>query len=156
MPEVELAVDGRALFDQQPLHLLALRTGLVRHQLHAEDGLRRSSSASLERLHHLHAAALAAATGMNLRLHHDHRIARVKQAPWRPQSASSSVIRHLAAGNRHAVLPQNLFSLILVNFHRLSSETARARSVADAHNRPQSETRTMVRLSSSPHQSPTT
>ena len=35
--EIELAVDGSGLFDEQALHLLALRAGLVRDELHAED-----------------------------------------------------------------------------------------------------------------------
>ena len=38
--EIQLAVDGRAGLDQQPLHLLPCGAGLVRDQLHAEDGLR--------------------------------------------------------------------------------------------------------------------
>ncbi len=37
--EIELAVDGRAGFDQQALDLLSRRAGLVRDELHAEDGL---------------------------------------------------------------------------------------------------------------------
>ncbi len=35
--EIELAIDGRSLFNQQPLHLLPLRAGLVRDQRHAEN-----------------------------------------------------------------------------------------------------------------------
>ena len=38
--EIKLAINRRSLFDQQPLHLLPLRSRLVRHQLHAENLLR--------------------------------------------------------------------------------------------------------------------
>ena len=44
--EIELAIDGRGLFDQQPLHLLALRAGLVRHQLMPRMFLACSSASS--------------------------------------------------------------------------------------------------------------
>ena len=72
--QVELAVNRRGLFDKQTLHLLPLRPGLVRHQLHAQDGLG-IALGILARFGHLHAAALAAASGMNLRLHHNARSA---------------------------------------------------------------------------------
>ena len=42
--EVELAINGGSCLDQQALHLLALGPGLVRDQLHAEDGLGRGVS----------------------------------------------------------------------------------------------------------------
>ncbi len=68
--EIKLAVDGRGLLDQQPLHLLALRAGLVRHQLHAENVLG-VQLGLLAGAGHFHAAALAAASGVNLRLDDD-------------------------------------------------------------------------------------
>ena len=65
--DVELLADVRAFLDQQPPHLLAFGAGLVRLQLHAED---RGSRAAhfVERVRELHAAALAAAAGVDLRL----------------------------------------------------------------------------------------
>ena len=65
--EVELAFDGRRLFNQQPLHLLALGSGLVSDQRHPEDVLG-VQLRILARPGDFHAAALAAASGMNLRL----------------------------------------------------------------------------------------
>src|SRR6202044_471901 len=35
--EVKLTIDGRGLFNEQPLHLLALRAGLVGHERHAKN-----------------------------------------------------------------------------------------------------------------------
>src|SRR6202012_4051161 len=68
--EVELTVDRRGLFDEQPLHLLALRASLVRDQLHAENLLRVLLGFG-EVLRYLDTAALAAAAGVDLRLDDD-------------------------------------------------------------------------------------
>jgi hypothetical protein len=43
--QIQLALDGQRLFDQQALHDAAFRTGLVRHQRHAQH-LARDSAAS--------------------------------------------------------------------------------------------------------------
>ena len=67
--QVQLALDGQRLFDQQPLHDAAFRAGLVRHQLHAEH-VARDLGGLRGILGDLHAAALAAAAGVDLRLHH--------------------------------------------------------------------------------------
>ena len=68
--EVELARDGQRLFDQQALDLLALRAGLVRDQLHAQH-LVGELGGLFGRLGHLHAAALAASAGVDLRFDYD-------------------------------------------------------------------------------------
>jgi len=58
---------------------------------------------------------------------------------------------YLAARNRHTILAQNLFCLVLVNFHRCLLNFARAKSVAEQNEDPQCVTRTIVRLSQSFH-----
>ena len=68
------------------------------------------------RLRHLHAAALAAAAGVNLRLHHHARCAFGKQLA-RHFGGFFQRVRHLALGHGNAVLRQDFFCLILVNFH---------------------------------------
>ena len=65
--EVEFAGDGKSLFDQQAAHLLALGTGLVGHQLHAEN-FSGQFSGFVVALGQFHAAALATASGVDLRL----------------------------------------------------------------------------------------
>ena len=68
--EIQLARDRQPLLDEQPRHLPPFGTGLVRHERHAVDLMR-------ERVGlgwiggQLDAAALAAAAGVNLRLHDD-------------------------------------------------------------------------------------
>ncbi len=76
--EIQLARDGQRLFDQQPLHLLAFGPGLVRDQRHAEH-LARQLGGFFRRLGDLHAAALAAPAGVDLRLDHDSGCAFVEQ-----------------------------------------------------------------------------
>ena len=115
MPEVQLAVDGRGLFDQQPLHLLALRAGLVGHQRHAENVLGVQLGV-LAGAGHFHAAALAAASGVNLRLDHDAGSALGKQFAGHRRGFFQRV-GHFAPGHGNAVLCQDFFCLILVNFH---------------------------------------
>ena len=113
--EIELAVDGRRLFHQQPLHLLPLRAGLVRHQLHAENvfGVLLGIFAGPG---DLYAAAFAAASGVNLRLHHYAARAFGKQLA-RHVVRLFQRVGHFALGHGNAVLRQDLFCLILVNFH---------------------------------------
>ena len=67
--EIQLALDGQRLFDQQALHDAAFRTGLVRDQFHAQH-LARDLRGFRRVLRDFHAAALAASAGMDLRLHH--------------------------------------------------------------------------------------
>jgi hypothetical protein len=85
----------------------------TREQLHAEDGLGAGLD-GLEPLGHLHAAALAASTRMDLRLHHGHGAAQ-------PLEDVDGLLRrdgHLALRHGDAVLRQDGLGLILVNLHR--------------------------------------
>ncbi len=72
--EIELLLDGGAFLDVEPVDLLALRAGLVRDQRRAEDA-RRFLLHVVDRLDDLDAAGLAAAAGVDLRLHHPDRAA---------------------------------------------------------------------------------
>ena len=65
---------------------------------------------------HLHAAALAAATCMNLRFHH-HAIGALGEKFARHFGGFFRRIRHFALGHGNAILRQDFFCLILVNFH---------------------------------------
>ncbi len=113
--QIKLAIDGRGLLDQQPLHLLPLRAGLVRHQLHAQNvlGVQFGVFAVAR---HLHAAALAAPSGVNLRLDHDARSALGKQLAGHVE-ASSSVLATSPLGTATPYLRQDFFCLILVDLH---------------------------------------
>ena len=103
--EVELVLDREALLDEQALDLLALGAGLVRDELHAEDLLGASASASSRGLGDLDAAALAAAAGVDLRLDDDDLGCRSPSAPWgSPRSPPRAVIAGMPIGHRHAVL----------------------------------------------------
>ncbi len=113
--EIKLAIDSRGLFNQQPLHLLPLRAGLVRHQLHAEDVLRVQFGV-FAGSRYLHAAAFAAASGVNLRLHHHAARAFGKQFARHGRRFFQRV-GHFAPGHGHAILRQDFLCLILVNFH---------------------------------------
>ncbi len=113
--EIELAVNGRGLFNQQALHLLPLRAGLVRHQLHAQNVLRVQFGV-FAGPGHLHAAALAAASSVNLCLDHHTACTLSKQLAGHCRGLFQRVC-HFAFGHGNAVLGQNLFCLILVNFH---------------------------------------
>ena len=68
--QVKFLLDGQCLFDQQAAHDAALRTGLMRHQLHAQH-FGGEFAGFVHRLGDLYAAALAAATGVDLRFDHD-------------------------------------------------------------------------------------
>ena len=113
--EIKLAVDGRGFFNQQPLHLLALRAGLVGDELHAEDvlGVQFGVFAGFG---DFDAAALAAASGMNLRLDDDAGRALGKQLAGHVVGFFQRV-GHFAPGHGNAVLRQDFLCLILVNFH---------------------------------------
>ena len=113
--EIELAVDGRGLFDQQALHLLALRPGLVRDELHAENvlGVQFGVFAGPR---HLDAAALAAASGVNLRLD-DHALRALGKQLAGHRRGLFQRVGHFAPGHGNAVLRQDFLCLILVDFH---------------------------------------
>jgi hypothetical protein len=109
---IEFLLDVGAFFDQQAAHFLAFRAGLVGDQLHAED-LVRVLAHLLERLGHLHAAALAATACMNLRLDDPDRTAEGLGGLHRfVNTQARDATRH-----RDAVLPQDFFSLVLMDFH---------------------------------------
>jgi hypothetical protein len=74
--DVVLLLDVRAFLDQQAAHLLAFGAGLVSLQLHAEDFAGQLLHV-VERAGELHAAALAAAAGVDLRLHDPDRAAQL-------------------------------------------------------------------------------
>ena len=111
-PEIQLAIDGEAFFDQQARHPLAVGTGLIGDQRLAEQ-LARDRLGLGARLGELDAAGLAAAAGVNLRL--DDRNGSAE--------ALGDVVnffgceRHFPAGDRHAVFREDCFGLVLVNLH---------------------------------------
>ena len=74
--EIIFAVDGRAFLDVEAMHFFAVRPGLMRHQRRAEQTLGLALHVG-DRFHHLDAAGLAAAAGVDLRLHHPHRPAEI-------------------------------------------------------------------------------
>ena len=88
----------------------------MRDQLHAEDGLGRGIGV-IERLGHLHAAAFAAAAGVDLCLDHDDRVARREELLGRVIGLFERG-HHLALRHGNAVLTQDVLRLVLVNLHR--------------------------------------
>ena len=88
----------------------------MRNQFHAQH-----SASDLARfcyrLRDLHAAALAASAGMDLRLHHHARRAGVEQ-PFRSGLGFFARQRHHPARHSHAKPLQDFFSLILMNLHK--------------------------------------
>jgi hypothetical protein len=92
--------------------LLAFGAGLVRHQLHAQDLLGQLLHV-VDGLGHLHAAALAAATSVDLGLHHPHGAAQLL-------GCFNSLLhgeRRNAAGNGHTKLAQDFLALVFMNLH---------------------------------------
>jgi hypothetical protein len=77
----------------------------------------------LARLRNLHAAALAPATCVDLRLHHHTRCAFGKQ-PARYIVCFFQRIGYLALRHSNAILRQDFLRLILVNFQVISRQTA--------------------------------
>ena len=84
-------------------------------ELHAEDGFGCGFGIG-KRLGDLHAAALATAAGVNLRLDDDGGVAGGEE---RLGGGIGLLKRggHFAAGDGHVVLAQDLFGLVLVNLH---------------------------------------
>jgi len=70
----------------------------------------------LDGLRQLDAAALAAASGVDLRLHHDDGIAFGEEL-LRGLVGLFKVGGHLARRDGHAIAAQDLFGLVLVNLH---------------------------------------
>jgi len=115
--EIELAVDGGRFFNEEALHLLALRAGLVGDELHAEDVLDVQVGVFAV-AGDFDAAAFAAASGVNLRLDDDARGALGKQFAGYSRGFFRRV-GHFAPGHGNAVFCQDFLCLILVNFHVL-------------------------------------
>jgi hypothetical protein len=106
-------LDVGAFLDEQPAHLLALRAGLVRDQLHAQD-LRGQLRELGGRARELDAATLAAAAGVDLRLDHPQRAAQ----PLCGFLGFADAEGRVAARHRHPVLAQQLLGLVFVDLHR--------------------------------------
>ena len=113
--QIQFALNGRAIFNIKTLDQAARRAGLVGDQGHAQDILGFLLHVG-DRLDHLDAAALAAAAGMNLGLHHPDRTAQLFGRLDRFFDRESG----LAFGDRHAESGKHLFGLIFVNIHGVS------------------------------------
>ena len=111
--EIEFALDVEAFLDQQAAHDAATGTGLRRDQVHAQN-LRGQLRRFVGGTRQLHAAAFAAAAGMDLRLDHHDRRAELLGDLARLFGAG----HHLAARRGNAEAAENFLSLIFVNFHR--------------------------------------
>jgi hypothetical protein len=92
-----------------------LRAGLVRDQRHAEN-LLCVEFGVFARAGHFDAAALAAATGVNLRLDDHARCALGKELAGNRRGLFQRV-GHFAARHGDAISCQDFFRLVLVNFH---------------------------------------
>jgi hypothetical protein len=125
--EVVLVLDREALLDEQALDLLALGAGLRRDELHPED-LLHGLFGIRARLRDLHAAALAATTCVNLRLDDDDLGAALLLHLRDRRERFFNAQRRDADRHRHAVLLEQLLSLVLVDLHERGCITARARS----------------------------
>ncbi len=110
--QIELAADVEALLHQHAANLAAFRSGLMRDEPHPDHLLGRRLRLD-RRLDDFHAAALAAAAGVNLGLDHAHAAAQ----PIGDLPGLFGRERHLALGNRHAVACKDGLRLILVNLH---------------------------------------
>ena len=114
--EIELLVDGQALFDQQARDPLAGRARLIGDE-RLTDQLARDLFGFVERLGELDAAGLATPAGVNLRLDHGDRGAE-------PLGDLGNFLRrkgHFTARHWNAVLGKNRLGLILVNLHKKTS-----------------------------------
>ena len=119
--QIEFLADVGAFFDEKPAHLLAFRAGLMGDELHAQDGAGVGLDL-VQRLGHLDTAALAAATGVDLRLHDPDRPAQA----LRNGQGFVNRKRRLAARYGHAVTPEDFLALVFVNLHWDSPSTWRS------------------------------
>ena len=120
--EIEFLCDVGAVFDVETIDLLACRAGLHRHQSLAEHVLREACN-FIHRLREPHAAlrirrqflelALAATTGVNLRLHHIDRTGQRLRCGNRFVDCEGRRSRR----HRHTEIFQDSLALILVNVH---------------------------------------
>src|SRR5262249_49299323 len=125
-PQIQLAGDVQPLLDEQALDFLPLGAGLRRDELHAEDLAHRIARGVLSP-GDFDTAALAAAAGVDLRLDHDH-------GAIEPADGGVGLLdghRGDARGHGHAVLPQDVFALVFVNFHSLSASTSSFTALAE-------------------------
>ncbi len=111
--KIKFPGDVAGFFNIQTSHDAAVRTGLGRDQGHAEHA-RGFAPHVLKRSHDFHAAAFAAAAGMDLRLHHPFRTG---QIPCR-RNGFFDRTRNPAAQQRRPKGAKHLFGLIFVNIHR--------------------------------------
>jgi hypothetical protein len=112
---VVFLLDVGAVLDVQAAHLLAFGTRLVGLELHAQD-LAGQALDIVDALGHFHAAALAAATRMDLRLDHPHRAAKLLGGFHRLLHREG----RNAARHRHTKIAQDFLALVLVNLHEVS------------------------------------
>ena len=110
--QVHLAGDLHARFNQDPLHQAARFAGLARDEGHA-DHLARERLGFVPRLGELHAAALAAAARVDLRLDDDQAAAKAAGDLARFDRRE----RHFPARHGNAVTREDRFGLVLVNSH---------------------------------------
>jgi len=113
--QIQFALDVQTLFDQQTLHNAAGRTGLRRDKRHAQH-FGGEFAGFGRRFRELHAAAFAAAAGVDLGFD-DHYL----RAQALGRGASGLGRRdHFAARRGDAEAAQDFFGLIFVNLHRPS------------------------------------
>ena len=110
--DIQFLGDVGALLDQQAPYLLAGRAGLVGDELHAED-FGRTLLDLVDRARQLHAAALAAPTGVNLGLHDPDRAAERLCRLDRVVDAE----RGNSARHRHAEATKDFLALVFVDLH---------------------------------------
>ena len=110
--DVELLADVGAFLDEEPAHEASLWARLVRDQRHAEH-LRGEIAHLVHRARELHAAALAAAAGVDLRLHDPDFPAQL----LRRFHGLVDRERGKAPRGRHAVFAKEFLALVFVDVH---------------------------------------
>ena len=111
--QIQLAIDLQPFFDQHSADLLPLRAGLMGDQRHP-DHLFGDLLGLLWRSDDFHASALATAASVNLRL--DHRD--VAAEPTSDVTRFRGGECHFTARDRDAESGEDLFCLVLVDFHK--------------------------------------
>ena len=134
--QVHLGHHLEALLDVEALHLLAFGAGLVRDQLHAEDLLGGGARIRGPALRDLHAAALAAATGVDLRLDDDELAAGLGDEALRSGLRLVDGEGGVSLGHRDAVLREDLLALILVDLHLWGRDASKRRPLREQPSRP--------------------
>src|SRR5690606_36595655 len=111
--KIEFTGDIAPFLDIDALDFLAFRTGLMRHELHADHGFCRIGY-RVEGLDDLDAAALAATACMDLRLDDPDRATQ----PLRDAFCLIGRIGYSPSRYGHAVFREQAFRLIFMNIHR--------------------------------------